>query len=134
LDPFISGAQLSGSNTASAIGGRNLDMEPFISVLGDGRLRIVKFYADVEVSGDPGIDGYIQLFDVTHNVLVTNTNFQFNNQNVTELESPALVVGSAAGNIRNDEVTYYEVRLWKVSPAGADRAICHSARITIAYE
>lgn len=130
---FISGAQLSGSNTPSAVGGRNVDITPFVPVLGDGRIRSVKFYVDVEVSGDPGIDGYVELYDVTHNVLVTDTLFQFTNQDVTELASPELTVGSMAGNIRNDAITYYEVRLWKISDTGSDRAICHSARLTIAY-
>jgi len=130
---FISGAQLSSSNTPSAIGGRNVDMTPFIPVLGDGRIRSVRVYVDVEVSGT-GIDGYAQLYDVTHDVAVTGTTFRFTSVDVAELASAELTVGSDAGNIRSDEVTYYELRLWKVSLSGSDRSICHSARLTISYD
>lgn len=130
---FISGAQLSGSNTPSAIGGRTLDMSIFLPVLGDGRVREISFYADVEVAGDTGIDGYVQLYDVTHDILVTGTDFHFTNEDVEEVASPVLTVGSNDGDIRDDEITYYEIRLWKVSDTGADRVICHSARLTISY-
>lgn len=130
---FISGLQLASSNTPFAIGGRNVDMEPFVPVLGDGRIRQVFFYADVEVSATGLIDGYVQLYDVTHDVIVDGTEFQFDNEGSEELASALLTVGSNDGDIRDDEITYYEIRLWKVSDTGADRTICHSARLTISY-
>lgn len=131
---FVSGAQLASSNTPFAIGSRVLDMDPFLPVLGDGRTRFVRFYTDVEIAASGLCDGYVQLYDVTHDVLVTGTNFQFTNDTVEELSTGPLTVGSNAGNIRDDEPTTYEIRLWKVSDTGADRAICHSARVTISYE
>lgn len=128
---FNAGTQLNGFTTPAGIGGRNIDMSKFPTALPDGRVRTVKIHADVEVSA-PGVDGYIDLFDTTHNVVVTGTFFQFTNTIVSEVSS-TLTVGANAGNIRNDGITRYEVRLWKTSGAPTDRAICNNARITITY-
>jgi hypothetical protein len=128
---FNVGTQLNGFTTPAGIGGRNLDMSKFPTALPDGRVRTVKFHTDIEISA-PGVDGYIHLFDTTHNTVVTGTFFQFTNTIVNEV-SATLTVGANAGNIRNDGVTRYEVRLWKTSGAPTDRAICNNARITITY-
>jgi len=129
---FIAGLQLSDSETQSAFGGRNIDMSLYSGALDDGRLRIVRFYVDVELSVS-GIDGYIELYDVTHDTTIDDTHFHFTNDSVMEF-SAELIVGSSDGQIRNDVITYYEVRLWRVSITGTDRGICHNARLTISYE
>lgn len=128
---FVAGTTLNGFTTPAGVGGRNIDMSKFPLALPDNRIRTVKFHADVEVSA-PGVDGYIQLYDTTHNVLVTGTQFQFTNTIVNEV-SATLVVGALSGNIRNDSLTRYEVRIWKVSGAPTDRVICNNARVTITY-
>lgn len=128
---FICGTTLNGFTTAAGMGGRKLDMTKFPISLSDGRIRAVKFYADVEVSA-PGVDGYVDLFDVDHNVVVTNTSFHFTNTIVSEVTG-TMIVGTLPGYIRSDSVTRYELRLWKVSGAPTDRAICNNARLTITY-
>lgn len=128
---FVCGTQLNGFTTPAGIGGRNIDMAKFPLALPDNRIRTARFHADIEVSA-PGIDGYIQLFDTTHNVLVTGTQFQFNNT-ISNEQSVVLSVGSNNGNIRNDVITRYEVRIWKVSGSPTDRVICNNARVTMTY-
>lgn len=128
---IVAGVELNGFTTPAGIGGRNLDMSKFPLALSDGRIRTVKFMADTEISA-PGVDGYIQLFDTTHNVLVTGTQFHFTNTIAAEV-SVTLTVGSASGNLRNDAITRYEARIWKVSGSPADRVICNNARIQITY-
>ena len=131
---FVAGTTLNGFTTPAGIGGRTLDMAKFPAFLtdGSGRTRSMEFYADVEVSA-PGVDGYCQLFDTTHNVAVTNTLFHFTNSVVAEINSVPLTVGASNGNIRSDVISRYEVQLWKVSNAVTDRVICNNARITIIY-
>jgi hypothetical protein len=128
---IVAGVTLNGFTTAAGIGGRKLDMTKFPLTLSDGRIRTVKFIADTEVSA-PGVDGYIELFDTTHNVLVTGTQFHFTNTIADEV-SAVVAVGSSAGNIRNDVITRYEARIWKVSGSPADRVICSNARIQVTY-
>lgn len=128
---FVAGYELNGFTTPAGIGGRKVDMTKFPIALSDGRIRNVKFMCDVEISA-PGVDGYIQLWDTTHNVLVTGTQFHFTNLLVTEYSS-TLTVGSANGNLRNDVTARYEVRIWKVSGSPTDRVICNNARIQVTY-
>ncbi len=129
---FIAGTTLNGFNTPASVGGRKLDMSNFPLTLPDNRVRHMFFYADVEVSTS-GMDGYLQLFDTTNNVAITNSLFHFTNTIGIETVSSELTVGSASGNIRNDAATRYEVRMWKVSGSSADRVICNNARLTILY-
>jgi hypothetical protein len=129
---FVAGTTINGFTTPAGMGGRKLDMNFFNPTLPDSRARTVKFYADVEVSA-PGVDGYVQLFDTTNNVLVTGTLFHFTNTIVAEVASSGLTVGGVAGNIRNDSSTRYEVHTWKVSGSVVDRVICNNARLTITY-
>lgn len=129
---IVAGTELNGFPTPAGIGGRILNMNYFNPTLPDGRPRHIFFYSDVEVSA-PGVDGYIQLFDTTNNVVVSTTQARFTNTIAAEIVSSELVVGASAGNIRNDAPTRYEVRIWKVSGSPADRVICNNARITIMY-
>lgn len=128
---FVCGTALNGFTTPSGIGGRNLDMSKFPLALPDGRIRAVKFIANTEISA-PGVDGYIQLWDTTHNVLVTGTYFHFTNTISGDL-SATMTVGSNSGNIRNDASTRYEVQIWMVSGSPTDRVICNNARLEITY-
>lgn len=128
---FLAGLNINGFTTPAGMGGRKIDMSKFPISLPDGRIRTVKFYADTEVSA-PGVDGYVDLFDVDHNVVVTNTFFHFTNTIAAEV-SGTMIVGTLAGHIRTDSVTRYELRMWKVSGAPTDRVICNNARITITY-
>lgn len=131
---FICGTTLNGFTTAARVGGRTIDMAGFPVVIStaDARVRTAKFYANVEVSA-PGVDGYLQLYDTTHHVLVTGTYFHFTNT-ISDEYSVTLTVGSGTGNLRNDAATRYEIRMWKISGSPADRVICNNARITITYE
>lgn len=128
---FVAGTTLNGFTTPAGIGGRTIDMINFPTTLPDGRARFFNFYADVEVS-TAGVDGYVQLFDTTHNILVTNTQFHFTNTIAAEV-STSLTIGTGAGNIRTDVVSRYEVRIWKVSGSVADRVICNNARVVVTY-
>lgn len=131
---FVAGTELNGFATPAGIGGRFFDVTQFPALLtdGSGRTRSMEFYADIEVSA-PGVDGYCQLFDTTHNVAVTNALFHFTNPVAAEVHSVPLTVGTSSGNIRSDVTSRYEVQLWKVSSAPTDRVICNNARITIIY-
>lgn len=128
---FICGLASNGFNTPLAVGGRTLDMTKFGITLPDGRIREVNFIVDVEISA-PGFDGYIQLWDATHGVLVTNSRFRFTNAVATEV-SATLTVGTSNGTIRTDQITRYEVQVWKIGGSVTDRAICNNARIEITY-
>ena len=99
---------------------------------GSGRTRTIEFYADVEVSA-PGVDGYIQLYDTTNNIAVTNTSFHFANTLGAEIHSIPLTVGTNPGDIRSDMTPRYEVQIWKASASPTDRVICNKARLTIFY-
>lgn len=132
---FVAGTELNGFATPAGIGGRFFDVTQFPALMtdGSGRTRSMEFYADLEVSA-AGVDGYCQLFDTTHNVLVTNTLFHFTNTVAVETHSVPLTVGTSLGNIRSDTISRYEVQLWKVSNSVTDRVICNNARITIVYQ
>lgn len=128
---FVAGTVDSGFTTPNGMGGRFIDLAKFPNTLPDGRSRTCRFVADVEIS-QPFFDGYVQLFDTSHNVPVTNTTFHFTNTVANEL-SVILTVGNSLGNLRNDAAARYEVRLWKIGGSVTDRAICNNARVTITY-
>jgi hypothetical protein len=128
---FICGTQSNGFTTPASGGGRKIDMSKFPLSLPDNRTRVMKFYVDAEVSA-PGVDGYVQLFDTTNNIVITGTTFRFTSTVTTE-QSVTLSVGNSNGNIRNDMEARYEIRLWKISGSPADRIICNNARITVTY-
>lgn len=128
---FVAGTELTGFATPAGIGGRNIDMSKFPLTLPDGRLRTCKFFVDVEISA-PTFDGYIHLFDTTHNVEVAGTQLRFTNTIIKEY-STTLIVGASDGQLRNDVVTRYEVRMWKIGGSPTDRVICHNARVQITY-
>jgi hypothetical protein len=131
---FVAETTTNGFSTPAGIGGRKFDVTLFPALMtdGSGRQRTIEFYVDVEVSA-PGVDGYIQLFDTTSNVVVTNTLVHFTNTLGAEVHSIPLVVGNSPGTIRSDITPRYEVQLWKTSASPADRAICNNARLTIFY-
>lgn len=132
---FISGTELNGFSTPAGMGGRELDITRFPALMPDnsGRVRVIEFFADVEVSA-AGVDGYCQLYDTVSNAVVTNTTFHFTNTVATEISSIPLLVGTVPGTIRSDITSRYEVQLWKVSNSVTDRVLCNNARITIFYE
>lgn len=131
---FVAETSLNGFSTPAGIGGRNFDVTLFPALMtdGSGRTRTIEFFADVEVSA-PGVDGYMQLYDTTNNVAVTNTAFHFTNTIGAEIHSIPLTVGTNPGNIRSDVASRYEVQVWKTSASPADRVICNNARLTIFY-
>lgn len=128
---FICGTVLTGFTTPITSGGRSIDMTKYPAGLPDGRARVVKFHTDIEVSA-PGVDGYLQLWDTTHNVLITGTSFHFTNTTAEEL-SVTLAPGATNGKIRTDVTTRYEIRIWKTSGSVTDRVICNNARLTVTY-
>ncbi len=128
---FICGVAVNGFSTAATIGRRSIDVSPFPSSTYDAKLRYVQFNVDVEVSA-PGVDGYIQLYDITNNILVTGSQFHFTNTNTEEL-TVTLATGLSNGSIHTDVTCVYEVRMWKNSSSPADRVICNNARITVIY-
>lgn len=132
---FVAGTELNGFPTPAGVGGRVLDLSTNLipATLPDGRNRFIQFFADVEVSA-PSVDGYVQLFDTTDNVVVTGTSFHITNTVGTEFHSVNLTTGVVPGNIRIDQPTRYECQIWKVSSSPADRMICNNARLTIVYQ
>ncbi len=131
---FVAGTEMNGFTTPAGTGGRELDITLYPALLTDnsGRTRNIVFKASLEVSA-AGVDGYCRLFDTTHNVVVSNTTFQFANTVTTEITSVPLTVGTNPGQIRSDATTRYEVQIWKTSGAVTDRVICNNARLTIFY-
>ena len=132
---FVAGTELNGFPTPAGVGGRVLDLTQNLipAQLADGRNRFIQFFADVEVSA-PSVDGYVQLFDTTDNVLVTGCFFHITNTVGAEVHSVVLTTGSSPGNIRVDQPTRYECQIWKVSSSPADRMIVNNARLTITYQ
>ena len=132
---FVAGTELNGFSTPAGVGGRVLDLSTNLipATLADGRSRFIQFYADVEGSA-PGVDGYVQLFDTTDNVVVSGTFFHITNTVGSEVHSAVLPVAPTPGFIRNDIPTRYEAQIWKVSGSPADRMICNNARLTIVYQ
>lgn len=132
---FVAGTELNGFTTPAGVGGRVLDLSQNLipAQLADGRNRLITFFTDVEVSA-PGVDGYIQLYDTTDNVVVTNTFFHITNTVGAEVHSSVLTTGVVPGTIRVDQPTRYEAQIWKVSGSPADRMICNNARLTITYQ
>lgn len=133
---FVAGTELNGFASPAGIGGRVVDFTiqgapP--AQLADGRNRFISFHADVEISA-PGVDGYVQLWDTTDNVLVTGTFFHVTNTVGAEVVSGTLTTGVVPGTIRIDQPTRYEAQIWKVSGSPADRMICNNARLTIIYQ
>ena len=131
---FVAGTEMNGFSTPAGTGGRMFDVTLFPALLTDnsGRTRSITFRASTEVSA-AGVDGYCRLFDTTHNVVVANTLFQFNNTVTAEIISVPLTVGTTPGTIRSDVTARYEVQIWKTSGSVTDRVICNNARLVIIY-
>lgn len=123
-------------------GSRTVDMSQFPATLG-AKVRSIVFKAVLENSHDTN-DFYVEarLWDVTHDILVASTLLSNQaasaRQQATEFTSPALAVGSANGEIREDVVGTYRAEFRLVQDAGTVqpeyRAILGNARLQILYE
>ena len=129
---FVAGTQSTALSTFTRAGGRKVDLLPFPAVIGS-HTRNVRLAADVQkTSGSLSIE--VQLFDVTNNVQVTNTNLSHSADNsLIELTSSILTVGTSSGNIRTDVVSMYEFDAKMISGSVSDLVFVTNARLLISY-
>ena len=129
---FTTGDSTTSSSIPIRIGAREIDMSLFPATIGILN-RTIKFIAIIEASTGSAVTS-IRLQDVTNNVTISSTTTTTSSTTLVIFTSSALTVGSAAGNIRNDAITLYEVQLSMTSGnISTDRAICASGRIEITY-
>jgi len=130
---FVSGQAITNSSTAIRLGGREINMSFFPSTFSYLN-RAVNFKAIIETTSSSAVCQVV-LMDVTNNVAIANTTGTTSTSSGLVLfDSGPLTVGTAAGNIRTDAITMYEVHLNMPSGVvGSDFAICTNARIEIVY-
>lgn len=107
----------------------NMSLYPLKSA---GKDRTVYFVADINKT--PGAtSAEIQLFDITHNALITGTNLTSTSNSSVQVISAALSVGSSSGDIRDDILTQYELQAKMNGGGGSDAIFVTNARILIVY-
>jgi len=114
------------------MGGRKVDLSPYPAVV--GRLtRNISFLVNVQkTSGATSVE--VQLFDVTDAVQVTSTNLTHSaNNDLTELSSGSLTVGSSSGNLRSDAPKVYEVNVRMNGGGPSDQVFVANARLLVTY-
>ena len=128
---LAAGLQVVPDTVFSRIGGRKLDLSRFPILA--GHARHVRFLCCVDKTAG-ATSGTIQLYDVTNGVVVTDTNLVTTSLSNEELDSGDLAVGGAAGNIRTDVVSMYEVQMKRTGGAGGvDAVYCTDARLVVYY-
>jgi hypothetical protein len=128
---FLGGDGYAGTTSPFRIGARAVDMSPYPSTTLDGRIRTMTFKADLEVT-NPAATATVQLKDVTHNVIITNSVLTTQSQTSVEL-SGTITSGNFSGVMRTDVVSMYEVQIFLTGGSGTDQVICRNARINISY-
>jgi len=128
---FISGQASTGLSFFQRIGGRSINISSWPSTL-NGRTRTVSFFADIQKT-ITATSVEIRLFDITNNILITDTNLTSTSLSLVTVSVINLTVGNAAGNIRSDTNAQYEVQL-KMNGGGLnDQVYCLNARLLITY-
>lgn len=128
---FVSGEFSTILSTFTRIGGRSINMNNWPATL-NSLARTVSFYADIQkTSGATSVE--IRLYDATNNVTVTDTNIVSTSNAIIAVFATNLTVGSAAGNIRNDGITQYELQIKMNGGAGSDAVFLTNARLLISY-
>lgn len=114
------------------IGARELDM----SVLPDGTRRV--YLVATLQSALAGRIAYVELWDVTHGVLVTNasiSNGDADDETLAEtVTSLQLEEGTTDGTIRTDAPAEYELRLFRTGGDPGDLVSCLNAYIRVVFE
>lgn len=128
---FVTGLASTNLTAYDRKGARKINMALYPATIG-ALTRTVTFVADIQkTTGASSVD--VQLFDVTHSAQVSFLTYA-TDQTLVGVTSGALTVGSAAGNVRNDVSTMYEVSM-KMSGGviGVDTVYCNNARVVITY-
>ena len=113
------------------MGGREIDMTPYPATLG-GLTRSVRFIATIESSA-PAVTATVKLQDLTHGVVVTGTTLTSVSSIAEKVDSGPLTVGAAAGDIRDDVATMYEVDLQMTGGGVGSSVACINAYVIITY-
>jgi hypothetical protein len=129
---FTAGQQTIGVNTFVRVGARQVDVSQYPATRGQ-LTRVIKFVVDIDkTSGATNVE--VKLSDLTHSVDVTGADLTSTSVTSSEVTSAALTVGSAAGNIRNDSLTQYEVYCkMNGGVIDTDHVSCTGARLVITY-
>jgi hypothetical protein len=128
---FVSTNTSTSSSSFQRMGGRSLDMSKWAATV-SGLNRTVSFYADIQKTSG-ATSAAVQLYDITNNILITNTNLTTTSNSLTTVSTINLTVGSSAGNIRNDSAAQYEVQLKMNGGSGSDAVYLTNARLLISY-
>lgn len=137
--PIVAGDTDTDQTTFGRKGARRLDMTNFPATIGP-LTREVRFKAVLENTVNlPSYNAEVRLYDVTHAVAVTAStldNTGAGDRALPEEVDALLVVGNAAGDIRDDVPTaIYEVQLRGVGilTPPVDRVILSNARVEVVY-
>ncbi len=120
-------------NVFLRVGGSSVDTSMWPTTIGK-LTRAIQFQADIQkTSGVTSAE--VQLVDITNNVTITGTDLTTTGGSTTtaRMSSGNLTVGSASGNIRNDQTAQYEVQLKMNGGSSNDQVFCTSARLIISY-
>ena len=134
---LVAGVQSTTSTASFQVAGvRTIDMTKYPAKAGN-LSRHMQFVATLQSTAG-ATECLIQLFDLTHAVVVTGT--MLNNSAAPSLPLPFdvnsgdLTVGTASGNIRSDVAAQYEVQIKMVGGGSTDLVICSNARIIVFYQ
>ena len=120
------------TSPGEVIGSRNID----VSILPIETKHW--FFVATLLSEDVGNHSYVELWDVTHNVMVATA--VLNNSGAPDVTQAYTVVsaelteGTSAGDIRTDVACEYEVRLRRVNGIAGQYVTCTNAHIRIVFD
>lgn len=126
---FTAGVFSTGISTPTRVGGRYIDLAPYIGTTGivGTFASTVKFYANIETTAGTA---NVRLYNVTDGEVVTGSLLTTTNTTNTEVNG-TLTVGSSVGNLKTQKV--YEVDIFITGGGGTDRATCTNARLLFSY-
>lgn len=131
---FLAGDGYANSSTPIRVGAREIDMTLFPTTYPDGRIQTLRFIADIQVT-NTATDGYVQLKDVTHNVVIFNSLLKTNSSTIIEYSTIVNAAMATDGYIRTDccDPTMYEVQAFVTGGNSSDYVIVRNARIQVTY-
>ncbi len=128
----MAGVTSTTQSTFTLAGSRRVDMSAFPASIGALNRQVKLIVDGQKTSGATSVE--VELFDVDNAIQVAGTNLVHSaNDDLTELVSSALTVGSSAGNIRNDASTLYELNVKMNGGTPSDMVLVASARLQISY-
>lgn len=134
--PFVTGENTTQLSTAFRKGGRKIDWTRYPAVSAGGLTRSVRLTATLDSSVSAAL-AEVDLYDQTHGVIIagsTLTNTAAPDKTIPyEVTSGILPVNAISGNLRNDVIALYLLRIRRNGGLSTDAVTCTNARLEITY-